>query len=90
VEGALREFAEEVGVVLAEGQFSVVDVYEDDHGGWSYWTVVVDVPERFALPAAGALNWETAETEWVADRRLAGLELHSAFRQTLTRIGVLS
>jgi 8-oxo-dGTP pyrophosphatase MutT (NUDIX family) len=45
VDGALREFAEEIGHVLDE--FNVVEVHEDDHGGWSYWTVVVEVPERF-------------------------------------------
>ena len=89
VEGALREFAEEVGAVLAEGDFSVAEIHEDDHGGWSYWTVVVDVPERFGPPAGAALNWETAETGWVPHHRLAGLELHGAFRRTLVRLGFL-
>ena len=89
VEGALREFAEEVGEALGEalGDFTVAGVYEDDHGGWSYWTVLVDVAERFALPAA--VNWETAETDWVRHDRLGDLELHSAFRRTLGRLGVL-
>jgi 8-oxo-dGTP diphosphatase len=87
VDGALREFAEEVGIVLSEGEFSVVDVYEDDHGGWSYWTVVIEVGERFDLPVA--VNWETAETDWVRHDRLIELELHSAFRQTLGRLGFL-
>lgn len=90
VEGALREFAEEVGVVLAEGNFRVVDVHEDDHGGWSYWTVIVEVAERFALPATADLNWETAETEWIPHHRLAGLELHSGFRRMLVRLGLIS
>ncbi len=87
VEGALREFAEEVGAVLGEGEFDVVGVYEDDHGGWSYWTVVVDVRERFEAPT---LNWETAETNWVAQRQLADLELHTAFRSTLVRLGLMA
>jgi 8-oxo-dGTP diphosphatase len=90
VEGALREFAEEVGAVLAEGEFTVAEVHEDNHGGWSYWTVIVDVPERFAPPEAAALNWETAETGWVSHHRLSGLELHSAFRSTLVRLGFLA
>lgn len=89
VEGALREFAEEVGIGLGEGEFRVVDVHEDDHGGWSYWTVVVEVVERFGVPAAAALNWETAETGWIPHHRLAGLELHGAFRLTLARLGFL-
>jgi len=89
VEGALREFAEEVGPVLRDGEFRVVDVHEDDHGGWSYWTVIVEVPQRFAVPAAAELNWETAEAGWIPDHRLPGLELHSAFRRTLLRLRFL-
>jgi 8-oxo-dGTP diphosphatase len=87
VEGALREFAEEVGAVLHQSDFSVVEVHEDDHGGWSYWTVVVEVAEPFAIPET--VNWETAETGWVGYDRLAELELHSAFRATLIRLGLL-
>ena len=82
--GALREFAEEVGVALAG--FTVVDTHEDDHGGWSYWTVIVDVPERFA---AAVHNWETAETGWIAHSELAGLELLAPFRATLVRLGLI-
>jgi ADP-ribose pyrophosphatase YjhB (NUDIX family) len=87
IEGALREFAEEIGVVLGEGDFSVADLHEDDHGGWSYWTVVVDVAERFIPPASG--NWETAATGWFARDHLEGLELLTAFRHTLGRLGFL-
>ena len=83
--GALREFAEEVGVDLI--RFTLVTTHEDDHGGWSYWTVIVDVPERFAAALA---NWETAETGWVAGHRLAQLELLAPFRATLTRLGLLT
>ena len=82
--GALREFAEEVGVDLAE--FAVVAVHEDDHGGWTYTTVVVEVTERFA---ASSLNWETDAADWVAGHRLAELELLAAFRATLARLGVV-
>ena len=85
VEGAVREFVEEVGEVL--GDFTVAEIYEDDHGGWSYWTIVVDVAERFA-PAA-LVNWETAETDWFPQDRLGELELHTAFRRTLVRLGFL-
>src|SRR4051812_28815739 len=87
LEGALREFAEEIGDVLAGG-FSVVEVHEDDHGGWSYWTIVVEVAEPFPVPAPA--NWETAEAGWIPHARLADLELLGAFRSTLIRIGILS
>ncbi|HEX2849163.1 MAG TPA: NUDIX hydrolase [Acidimicrobiales bacterium] len=84
-DAALREFAEEIGGEL--GDFRIVGEHEDDHGGWSYWTVVVDVPERFAVPPS--LNWETAEARWVAEHELTGLELFDAFAATLARLGVL-
>ena len=87
LEGALREFAEEIGVVLGEDDFSVAHLYEDDHGGWSYWTVVIDVIERFAPPAPR--NWETAETGWFEHHRVGELELLPPFRATLGRLGSL-
>ena len=82
--GALREFAEEVGVALTE--FSVVATHEDDHGGWSYTTVIVEVPERFT---ATVHNWETAETGWIPADQVARLELLAPFRATLARLGLL-
>jgi 8-oxo-dGTP diphosphatase len=85
LEGALREFAEEIGHQL-DG-FEVAHTYEDDHGGWTYTTVVVDVPERFEPPAV--LQWETAECRWVHASELAELELFDAFRSTLVELGLL-
>ena len=86
LEGALREFDEEIGVPLQQHQFEVVHEHEDDHGGWSYWTLVVDVPDRFDLPTS--LTWETAEVRWVRASELATLELFGAFRATLARLGI--
>src|SRR6266508_1817314 len=48
VEAAVREFGEEIGLILSP--VNVVQIHEDDHGGWSYWTIVVAVDERFPLP----------------------------------------
>jgi hypothetical protein len=57
----LREWVEEVGAPLDD--FAVVSVHEDDHGGWSYWTVVdLDLHDAFRstlvrlglLPGSGA------------------------------------
>jgi 8-oxo-dGTP pyrophosphatase MutT (NUDIX family) len=84
--GALREFVEEIGVTI-DG-FDVVTVHEDDHGGWSYWTVVVDVAERFAVPST--LHWETAEVRWVTAGELARLELFDAFEATIRHLGLLA
>ncbi len=83
--GAVREFEEEIGTTI--GEFTVVETFEDDQGGWSYWTIVVDVPERFAVP--GSLGWETAEARWVPRDEIAGLELFDAFRRTLRTLGLI-
>jgi 8-oxo-dGTP diphosphatase len=85
LEGALREFAEEMGQEL--GAHLVAKVHPDDHGGWTYWTMLVDVRERFALPRQ--LNWETDEVRWVSAEELAGLELFGAFRTTLEHLGII-
>jgi 8-oxo-dGTP diphosphatase len=83
--GALREFAEEIG--HEPHGYEVVDAHEDDHGGWSYWTLIVEVAERFE--PAGPLNWETDEARWVPTSELHDLELLGAFRATLLRLGFL-
>lgn len=82
--GALREFAEEIGPLPEP--YEVALVHEDDHGGWSYWTIVVDVPDRFPVPAV--CGWETDEARWVAGHELVGLELFDAFAATLARLGL--
>lgn len=87
LDGALREFAEEIGVALDTTGFAVAHVHEDEcGGGWSYWTHVVDVPERFEPPTE--LTWETAEVRWVRASELGALELFDAFRATLDRLGL--
>jgi len=85
LEGALREFAEEIGVELAGYEIAIE--HEDDHGGWSYWTIVLDLPARFEAP--DRLHWETSATNWVTLEELAELDLHPAFRATLVRLGFL-
>ena len=85
LEGALREFDEEIGVALHQRDFAIAEVHEDDHGGWSYWTLVVDVPEAFDPPTT--LTWETSEVRWVRASELGTLELFGAFRATLQHLG---
>jgi 8-oxo-dGTP diphosphatase len=85
IEGALREFGEEIGSQL--DHFELGETHQDDHGGWSYWTVIIDVPQRFDPPTT--LGWETAEARWVPDHELGQLELFDAFSSTLTRLGLL-
>jgi 8-oxo-dGTP diphosphatase len=85
LEGALREFREEVSVALDE--FVVAAEHEDDHGGWSYWTIVVDVDEPFEVPED--VHWETSATAWMTTEELARADLLPAFRSTLVGLGVL-
>ena len=84
LEGALREFAEEIGP-FSSG-YEVIAVHEDDHGGWSYWTVVLEVTERFPVP--DRLSWETAEARWVAAEELRELDLFAPFRASLEHLGI--
>jgi 8-oxo-dGTP diphosphatase len=84
LDGALREFGEEIGWL--PGSFTVADVHKDDHGGWSYWTIVLDVAEPFPLPTS--LNWETDEVRWVTVDELPTMQLFDAFEATLGRLGI--
>jgi ADP-ribose pyrophosphatase YjhB (NUDIX family) len=74
---ALRELAEEVEMAL-DG-VTVERVHHDDHGGWSYWTVVATVTQ---LHQARPRGRETAEMRWVPTDAVAGLELHPGFAAT--------
>lgn len=85
LDGALREFGEEIG--HGPGAHTVAIVHEDDHGGWSYWTLVLDVAERFEPPTE--LHWETAEVRWVRAHELEELELFPAFDATVRRLGLM-
>jgi 8-oxo-dGTP diphosphatase len=85
VDAAAREFREEIGIAVPLDH--IVETYQDDHGGWSYWTVIVDVPERFELPVVR--HWETDEVRWVGREDLGQLNLLSPFRTALVDLGIL-
>lgn len=74
ISGALREAAEECGLnaelVTATGTFS------DDHGDWSYETVIATVPRTLAVRAASG---ETGEAAWIAMDDVEALALHPGF-----------
>ena len=76
-QAALRELAEEVEMAV-EG-VTVERVHHDDHGGWSYWTVIATI----AAPAsARAKSRETAEMRCVAFVVGAARDLHPGFAAT--------
>jgi 8-oxo-dGTP diphosphatase len=74
VEAAAREAGEEAGV--GAGSYAVLAEHVDDHGGWSYTTVVARAHEE-TTPTA--LTPETIEVRWVATDRFAELPLHPGF-----------
>lgn len=77
VVAAGREAVEEAGV--APGSYEVVGEHVDDHGGWSYVTVVGRAATAFAAPHVTA---ESLAVVWVDLARLADLPLHPGFAAT--------
>ena len=72
VETALRETSEEVAVDLAD---LVVrgEALVDDHGGWSYTTVLAELPEARRARTRG---WEGLAVRWVAVEDVTERPLH--------------
>ncbi len=81
-EAALRELGEEVEMAV-EGVI-VERVHHDDHGGWSYWTVIATVDTPMTATPRGR---ETAEMRWVASTTVASLDLHPGFAATWPQLG---
>jgi 8-oxo-dGTP pyrophosphatase MutT (NUDIX family)/MFS family permease len=71
---AMREAWEEAG--LDPSTYAVRGVHVDDHGNWSYTTVLA---ETDSLITPQALSPESAEVTWVRIDDLAGLPLHPGF-----------
>src|ERR1017187_10312942 len=76
-EAALREAAEECGV--PPGAVRIQGLLRDDHGGWSYETVVAGAPSVFPVLAASR---EATEVGWVPVGSVDSLPLHPGFAQT--------
>lgn len=73
---ALREAAEETGLDPADVR--VRETYVDDHGDWSYVTVLADTPR----PVAVTPMHESADVRWVAEHEVGELPLHPGFAVT--------
>ena len=76
---ALREATEEVGI--DPGLLRVGGSYADDHGGWSYVTVVAHALVPIEKLAAHALA-ETVGIAWVPDDEVTDYPLHPGFAAT--------
>ena len=82
-EGALREVREELGLVAADlvlGEPSV-----DDHGGWSYTTVLAE-PSRTIEISDLRLDGESDGVAWVPLAGLGEVDLHPGFAAALPRL----
>ncbi|WP_018503267.1 NUDIX domain-containing protein [Parafrankia discariae] len=77
--GALREAEEELGPLPAgvSPEATPTHEYVDDHGEWSYTTLVLNVADTFEPAAA---NWETAGWRWVSASQALTLPLLPALR----------
>ena len=81
MEAPIRLAAEESG--LDPRTYTVTGRFVDDHGGWSYTTVIA----RSVAPALPrALTPETLEVRWVPVGELAQLPLHPGFAATWERV----
>jgi 8-oxo-dGTP diphosphatase len=76
-QAALREVGEEVDVCI--DVVSIDRVHLDDHGGWSYWTVIASAAQPLAAKPRGQ---EGAEMRWVAAAQVSELPLHPGFAAT--------
>ncbi len=79
---ALREAGEEAG--LDPGSVTVGGRFVDDHGGWSYVTVIARATTAIPLTA---LTPETIEMRWVPVREMDGLPLHPGFAASWPQVG---
>jgi 8-oxo-dGTP diphosphatase len=79
-DGALREAGEELGLVRADVVLGPVSV--DDHGGWSYTTVLA-TPARPLEPADLRLDEESSGVGWFPVDGLPEVPLHPGLAASL-------
>jgi 8-oxo-dGTP diphosphatase len=76
VTAALREAEEECA--MPADAVSVTGIFRDDHGSWSYQTVIASAPRPFPVRAVSS---ETSQASWVAAEDVAALGLHPGFAE---------
>jgi 8-oxo-dGTP pyrophosphatase MutT (NUDIX family) len=76
VAAAVREAEEECA--LPPGAVTVLGVLADDHGGWSYQTVIASAPRPVPVRPVSS---ETSQVAWVATAEVAALKLHPGFAE---------
>ncbi len=76
---ALREAHEEAGLFAEDVRLR--EVSRDDHGGWTYDTVLADARTTLATTA----NQESESLEWIPLEAVESLNLHPGFASTWLR-----
>ncbi len=82
-EGALREVREELGLMPHHVVLGARSV--DDHGGWSYTTVLAR-PARSIEPSDLRLDGESNGVAWMPLDGLGGVDLHPGLEASLPRL----
>lgn len=82
VAAAIREAGEETGVPAGAVAVWAGHVDVDDHGGWSYTTVIARPRAELSFHC----NDETAAVRWVAWDEVADLPLHPGFAGSWPRL----
>jgi 8-oxo-dGTP diphosphatase len=77
VEGAIREAIEETGI--DPSHIEVLTTFNDDHGPWSYATVIARAESDLE---GHELNDEAHEVRWVLFDDVTRLPLHQSFAKT--------
>ena len=80
---ALREACEEIG--LKAQDVEPVSESVDDHGGWSYTTVVA----RLLRPITLVHNHESDDVRWVSAVEISALRLHPGFAESWPQVSRL-
>src|SRR6476469_7860672 len=80
VQAALREAAEEAGIVADDVE--VTGLWHDDHDGWEYVTVVASALADIEVVA----NAESTELRWVPSVEVDSLNLHPGFAKSWPRV----
>jgi 8-oxo-dGTP diphosphatase len=76
-EAAIREAIEETGINPED--LTALSTFSDDHGPWSYSTVIAIASDRLE---GHELNAESHEVRWVAFDEVTRLALHPSFAKT--------
>ncbi len=84
-QAACREAGEEAG--LDPSTVEVTGCFVDDHGGWTYTTVIARTDTALHLTG---LTPETIEVRWVSAGELAELPLHPGFAASWEQVSAVA